>query len=142
MKLSMMLNYAGDAKAAADEVVQLEKAGVDAVWVAEAYSFDAISMMGYLAAKTQTMEIGSAIGRTRLTRRSEATRSGTTLEGPRNSRVGEGGVWRRGNNKNLPATPICRSVLLPCRETSLGHSQRWSATYRVRNSIGALAAPS
>ena len=61
MKLSMMLNYAGDAKAAADEVVQLEKAGVDAVWVAEAYSFDAISMMGYLAAKTQTMEIGSAI---------------------------------------------------------------------------------
>ena len=61
MKLSMMLNYSGDSKAAADEVVALEKAGVEAVWVPEAYSFDAISMMGYLAAKTTSMEIGSAI---------------------------------------------------------------------------------
>ena len=61
MKLSIMLNYSGDSKAAADEVIALEKAGVDAVWVPEAYSFDAISMMGYLAAKTTTMEIGSAI---------------------------------------------------------------------------------
>ncbi len=61
MKLSMMLNYAGDVKQAADEVAALEKAGIDAVWVAEAYSFDAISMMGYLAAKTERVEIGSAI---------------------------------------------------------------------------------
>ncbi len=61
MKLSVMLNYAGDIKGTADEVAALEKAGLDCVWVAEAYSFDAISMMGYLAAKTERVEIGSAI---------------------------------------------------------------------------------
>jgi F420-dependent oxidoreductase-like protein len=31
------------------------------VWVAEAYGFDAPTLMGYLAAKTETIEIGSAI---------------------------------------------------------------------------------
>lgn len=56
-----MLNYSGDSKAAADEVVALEKAGLEAVWVPEAYSFDAISMMGYLAGITTSLEIGSAI---------------------------------------------------------------------------------
>ncbi len=61
MKLSIMLNYAGDVKTTADELSLLEKAGLDCVWVAEAYSFDAISMMGYLAAKTERVEIGSAI---------------------------------------------------------------------------------
>ena len=57
----MMLNYAGDLRAAADEAVALEKAGIDAVWVAEAYSFDAVSILGYLAARTERVEIGSAI---------------------------------------------------------------------------------
>jgi len=61
MKLSVMLNYAGDVKSTADEIGALEKAGLDCVWVAEAYSFDAISMMGYLAATTERIEIGSAI---------------------------------------------------------------------------------
>ena len=61
MKLSTMLNYSGDSKSAADEVAALEKAGLDCVWVPEAYSFDAISMMGYLAAETERVEIGSAI---------------------------------------------------------------------------------
>jgi F420-dependent oxidoreductase-like protein len=61
MKLSVMLNYAGDIKGTADEVAALEKVGLDCVWVAEAYSFDAVSMMGYLAAKTERVEIGSAI---------------------------------------------------------------------------------
>ncbi len=61
MKLSIMLNYAGDVKTTADELSVLEKAGLDCVWVAEAYSYDAISMMGYLAAKTERVEIGSAI---------------------------------------------------------------------------------
>ena len=61
MKLSVMLNYAGDSKGTADEVAALEKAGLDCVWVPEAYSFDAISMMGYLAGRTDRVEIGSAI---------------------------------------------------------------------------------
>ena len=61
MKLSMGINYAGGFKEAVDRVVQLEKAGLDQVWVAEAYSFDAISQIGYLAAKTQRVEIGTGI---------------------------------------------------------------------------------
>ena len=61
MKLSMMISYSGDFKADVEKVIALEKAGLDVVWVPEAYSFDAVSQMGYLAAKTNTIEIGSAI---------------------------------------------------------------------------------
>ncbi len=61
MKLSMMINYSGDFHADVQKVVELEKAGLDVVWVPEAYSFDAVSQMAYLAAKTETIEIGSAI---------------------------------------------------------------------------------
>lgn len=61
MKLSMMINYSGDFHADVERVIELEKAGLDVVWVPEAYSFDAVSQMGYLAAKTSTIEIGSGI---------------------------------------------------------------------------------
>ena len=40
---------------------QLERAGLDLVWVAEAYSYDAVSLIGYLAAKTETVEIGTGM---------------------------------------------------------------------------------
>lgn len=61
MLLSMPLMYAGNPREAADQVSRLEKAGLDTVWVAEAYGFDSPTLMGYLAAKTETIEIGSAI---------------------------------------------------------------------------------
>ncbi|HYG93319.1 MAG TPA: LLM class F420-dependent oxidoreductase [Nocardioides sp.] len=61
MKLSMPLVYAGNPRESADQVTALEKAGLDTVWVAEAYGFDSPTLMGYLAAKTETVEIGSAI---------------------------------------------------------------------------------
>ncbi|MCX4918165.1 MULTISPECIES: LLM class F420-dependent oxidoreductase [unclassified Streptomyces] len=61
MELSLPLDYAGDARAAADEVAALEAAGLDAVWVAEAYGFDSPTVMGYLAARTERMRIGAAI---------------------------------------------------------------------------------
>ena len=61
MKLSMPLMYAGNPREAADSVVALEKAGLDTVWVAEVYGFDSPTLMGYLAARTETVEIGSAI---------------------------------------------------------------------------------
>lgn len=57
----MMINYSGDFHADVEQVVALEKAGLDVVWVPEAYSFDAVSQMGYLAAKTSTIQIGSGI---------------------------------------------------------------------------------
>ncbi len=53
--------YSGNPREAADQVVALEGAGLDTVWVAEAYGFDSPTLMGYLAAKTETIEIGSAI---------------------------------------------------------------------------------
>ena len=46
---------------AADEVAALERAGLDVVWVPEAYAFDAPSMMGYLAARTERVTIASGI---------------------------------------------------------------------------------
>jgi F420-dependent oxidoreductase-like protein len=56
-----MLSYSGGFKQAADQVVEMEKAGLDLVWVAEAYGFDSPSLMGYLAALTEKVEIGAAI---------------------------------------------------------------------------------
>ena len=61
MKLSMPLMYDGNPRQAADQIVGLEKAGLDLVWIAEAYGFDSPTLMGYLAAKTETIEIGAGI---------------------------------------------------------------------------------
>ncbi|MBC7269498.1 MAG: LLM class F420-dependent oxidoreductase [Streptomyces sp.] len=61
MELSTPLTYAGDPRIAADQAAALEPAGLDAVWVAEAYGFDSPTIMGYLAARTERLRIGSAI---------------------------------------------------------------------------------
>jgi len=61
VKLSTQLTYAGNPRLAADQVAALEQAGLDTIWVAEAYGFDSPTLMGYLAAKTERVEIGSAI---------------------------------------------------------------------------------
>ena len=61
MRLSMQLSYAGGFREAADHVVDLEKAGLDIVWVAEAYGFDAPTLAGYLAARTERVQIGFGI---------------------------------------------------------------------------------
>jgi len=57
----MPLIYAGNPRETADQVAGLEKAGLDTIWVAEPYGFDAPTLMGYLAAKTETVEIGAGI---------------------------------------------------------------------------------
>jgi F420-dependent oxidoreductase-like protein len=57
----MSLSYAGGFKEAVDQVADLEQAGLDMVWVAEAYGYDGASLMGYLAAKTERVEIASGI---------------------------------------------------------------------------------
>ncbi len=61
MKIAMTVNYSGDVKAMAEQVVAYEKAGVDLVWVPEAYGMDAVTVMGYLAALTETVTIASGI---------------------------------------------------------------------------------
>ncbi len=61
MKIANFLSYDGNPREAADRVAAQESAGVDVVWVAEAYGYDSPTLMGYLAAVTESLEIGSAI---------------------------------------------------------------------------------
>jgi F420-dependent oxidoreductase-like protein len=61
MRTGIFLSYAGGFREAVEDVVELEKVGVDIALVAEAYSFDAISQLGYLAAKTSRIELGSGV---------------------------------------------------------------------------------
>lgn len=61
VRIGMGLNYSGGFAETVDEVADLEKAGLDIAFVPEAYSFDAVSQIGYLAAKTTTLELASGI---------------------------------------------------------------------------------
>jgi len=61
MRIGMALNYAGGFTETVAELADYEKAGLDIVFVPEAYSFDAVSQLGYIAAKTERMQIASGI---------------------------------------------------------------------------------
>ena len=61
MRTGIFLNYAGGFLEAVDQIVELEKIGVDVAFVAEAYSYDAISQLGFLAAKTSRMELATGV---------------------------------------------------------------------------------
>ncbi|MGB2721802.1 MAG: LLM class F420-dependent oxidoreductase, partial [Rhodococcus sp. (in: high G+C Gram-positive bacteria)] len=61
MHIGTMLNYSGGFNETVAEVAELEKAGLDIIFVPEAYSFDAVSQLGFLAAKTSTIKIASGI---------------------------------------------------------------------------------
>jgi F420-dependent oxidoreductase-like protein len=61
MRIGMALNYAGGFKETAAELADYEKAGLDIVFVPEAYSYDAVSQLGYLAAVTERVELASGI---------------------------------------------------------------------------------
>jgi F420-dependent oxidoreductase-like protein len=61
MKLSTAVRYTGDPRDAAKRAKDLERAGIDMIWAAELYSFDAVSILGYLAGQTERVELGSAI---------------------------------------------------------------------------------
>ncbi|MGH9061111.1 MAG: LLM class flavin-dependent oxidoreductase, partial [Acidimicrobiales bacterium] len=61
MEISTQLSYAGGFRESARQVSEMEKAGLDLVWVAEAYGFDSPSFMGYLAALTERVQIASGI---------------------------------------------------------------------------------
>lgn len=61
MKIGMAINYAGDFAETIDNLVDFENAGLDRIVVPEAYSFDAVSQLGYIAAKTTTMELATGI---------------------------------------------------------------------------------
>jgi len=52
MRIGIFLNYAGGFSETVVELADYERAGADIVFVPEAYTFDAVSQLGYIAAKT------------------------------------------------------------------------------------------
>jgi F420-dependent oxidoreductase-like protein len=61
MRIGMLLGYSGGFTEAVEEIADHERAGLDVVWVPEAYSFDAVSQLGFLAARTSRLEIASGV---------------------------------------------------------------------------------
>src|SRR5271170_4969880 len=61
MRVGMMLNYSGGFTETVSELSDFERAGLQIVFVPEAYSFDAVSQLGFIAARTTTVEIASSI---------------------------------------------------------------------------------
>jgi F420-dependent oxidoreductase-like protein len=61
MRVGMMLNYAGGFSETVSELADFERAGLQIVFVPEAYSFDAVSQLGFIAARTEALEIASGI---------------------------------------------------------------------------------
>ena len=62
MKLGLNLGYSGaELSLPADKVLLAERLGYDSVWTAEAYGTDAITPLGYLAALTKRIRLGTGI---------------------------------------------------------------------------------
>jgi F420-dependent oxidoreductase-like protein len=61
MRIGMSLNYAGGFAETVGELADYEQAGLDIVFVPEAYSFDAVSQLGFIAARTSRLQIASGI---------------------------------------------------------------------------------
>ena len=61
MRIGMTLSYSGGFREAVERLRDLERAGLDIVHVAEAYSFDAVSQLGYIAARTERLRMASGI---------------------------------------------------------------------------------
>src|SRR5438552_15301936 len=64
MKLGLSLGYAPPGTNPADLfplVQEAERLGFDSVWVAEAWGTDAVSGLGWLAARTERSKLGSAL---------------------------------------------------------------------------------
>ena len=64
MKLGLSLGYAAPGTNPADLVPlvqEAERLGFDSVWTAEAWGTDAVTVLAYLAAKTERIKLGSAI---------------------------------------------------------------------------------
>jgi len=51
----------GDFDRFANFAIEAEKLGVDQAWSAEAWGYDAVTILAYLAAKTERIALGSGI---------------------------------------------------------------------------------
>ena len=60
MKLGAVVGMRDDPEAFGKHLKKLEDAGVEYLWAGEAYTADAVSTMGFIAAVTSRAQIGSA----------------------------------------------------------------------------------
>jgi len=94
MRIGMSLNYAEGFAETVIELADYEKAGLSIVFVPEAYSYDAVSQLGYIAAKTDRLDIGSGIFqlyRAPDADRDDRGRAGLRVERPVHPRIGASG---------------------------------------------------
>jgi F420-dependent oxidoreductase-like protein len=61
MRVGMVINYAGEFSQVVTELGDFERAGLDIVFVPEAYTFDAVSQLGFIAARTERLQLASGI---------------------------------------------------------------------------------
>jgi F420-dependent oxidoreductase-like protein len=61
VRIGIQASYSGGFRETAAEIRELESAGLDLATVAEVYTFDAVSQLGYLAAVTERVELMSGI---------------------------------------------------------------------------------
>src|SRR5215218_8637054 len=111
LKLGLNLGYWGigpQGDEATEIVLAAERFGFDSVWSAESYGSDAVSVLAYMAAKTETIQLGAAIlqvparqpaASARPARRSQ--RAGT--ECPTRSRGGGPASTSRSSSGSSPA---------------------------------------
>ena len=83
LKLGLNLGYWGIGPKGdeATEIVQAaERFGFDSVWAAESYGSDAVSVLAYLAAKTETIQLGAAILQVPARQPAAAAMAGVTID--------------------------------------------------------------
>jgi F420-dependent oxidoreductase-like protein len=61
VRIGIQASYSGDFRDTAAEIRDLEAAGLDVATVAEVYTFDSVSQLGYLAAVTERVELLAGI---------------------------------------------------------------------------------
>ena len=62
MRLGLGMGYSGAQMGSVLGLVQhADQVGIDSVWTAEAYGSDAVTVLAYLAARTERIKLGSAI---------------------------------------------------------------------------------
>src|SRR5919106_3613963 len=83
LKLDLYLGYWGIGPQG-DEAVEVvraaEQAGFDAVWAAESYGSDVVSVLAYLAAKTEKINLGAAIMQVPARQPAAAAMAGVTID--------------------------------------------------------------
>jgi F420-dependent oxidoreductase-like protein len=62
MRLGLNIGYSGAAIGSVLPLVEhADRVGIDSVWAAEAYGSDAVTVLSYIAARTERVKVGSAI---------------------------------------------------------------------------------